>query len=64
MPAARGDGGMGDCKDSKHCQHLCKLVKRDELEQVRKLVKDAAFLCEKCGRAARDKDNLCDPSRI
>jgi len=55
---------MGDCKDSKHCQHLCKLVKRDELEQVRKLVKDAAFLCEKCGRAAREKDNLCDPSRI
>jgi hypothetical protein len=65
-PAAGGGGEMGDCKDSKHCHehHLCKLVKRDDLEQVKKLVKDAAFFCKKCGRAARDKDNLCAPSRI
>jgi len=57
---------MGGCKESKDChdQHLCKLVKRDDLEQVRKLVKDAVFFCKKCGRAAREKDNLCDPSRI
>jgi len=57
---------MGGCKESKqgHDQHLCKLVKCDDFEQVRKLVKDAAFICKKCGRAARDKDNLCDPSRI
>ena len=57
---------MGGCKESKDCheQHLCKLVKRDDMEQVKKLVKDAAFFCKKCGRAAREKDNLCDPSRI
>ncbi len=57
---------MGDCKDSKDChdRHLCKLVKRDDLEQVRKLVKDAEYYCKKCGRAARDKENLCAPSRI
>lgn len=57
---------MSDCKDSERCRemHLCKLVKRDDLEQVRKLVKDAAFLCTKCGRAAREPDNLCKPSRI
>ena len=57
---------MGDCKDAKNCRemHLCKLVKRDEFEQVRKLVRDAEFFCEKCGRAARERDNLCKPSRI
>jgi len=57
---------MGDCKDSKNCRdlHLCKLVKRDDFEQVRKLVKDAEFFCKKCGRAARDEDRLCNPSRI
>jgi hypothetical protein len=57
---------MGECKEGKSCrdQHLCKLVKRDEMERVRELVKGAAFFCTKCGRAAREKDNLCDPSRI
>lgn len=57
---------MGDCKDSKHCrdQHLCKLAKRGDIEQVRKLVKDAAFVCKKCGRAAREQENLCEPTRI
>lgn len=57
---------MGDGKESKHGrdQHLCKLVKRDDFEQLRKLVKDAAYFCKKCGRAAREQDNLCDPSRI
>ena len=57
---------VGDCKDPEHCKdrHLCKLVKRGELEKVRKLVTDAAFICTKCGRAARDKDNLCSPSPL
>jgi len=57
---------VGDCKDKKRCheEHLCKLVKREELEQVRKLVKDAVFFCNKCGRVAREQGNLCDPSRI
>lgn len=57
---------MSECKSSKDCheQHLCKLVKRDDLDKVKKLVKDAAYFCKKCGRAARDKEHLCDPSRI
>lgn len=57
---------MGGCKDAKDCRkhHLCKLVKRDELEQVRKLAKKAEYFCKKCGRAARDKENLCSPSRL
>jgi len=57
---------MSDCKDPKNCreQHLCKLVKRDDLGQVRKLAREAAYLCLKCGRAARDKNSLCDPSPL
>ena len=46
---------MGDCKDSKHCKehHLCKLIKREDLEQIKKLVKDAAVLLQevRAGRA-------------
>lgn len=55
---------MGGCKEGKRCQHLCKLAKRDEIKQLRALVKDAAYLCTKCGRAAREPDNLCEPSRL
>ena len=57
---------MSDCKDSENCrkQHLCKISKRGDLELVRKLARDAAFICKKCGRAAREKDHLCDPSPI
>lgn len=57
---------MGKCKDEENCHdhHLCKLVKREDLEKVKKLVKDAEYFCKKCGRAAHSKDNLCDPSRI
>jgi hypothetical protein len=57
---------MSDCKDAERCrdQHLCKLVKRDDFEQIRKLVKGAAFYCTKCGRAARERDNLCHPAPI
>jgi len=57
---------MGEGKDSKQGKepHLCKLVKRDEMEQVRRLVKDPAYLCKKCGRAAREQGSLCEPSRL
>lgn len=59
-------GEVGDCQDKKRCHelHLCKLVKREDLEEIRKLVKAAVFLCKKCGRVAREQDNLCDPERI
>lgn len=57
---------MGDCRDPERCRdkHLCKLVKRDEWDAVRELVKGAAYICEKCGRAAREKGNLCAPSPL
>ena len=57
---------MGRCKDSDDCRerHLCKIAKRGDIERVKQLVRDAAFVCKKCGRAARDQENLCEPSRI
>jgi hypothetical protein len=57
---------MGGCKDPKQCddQHLCKLAKRSDLEEIKRLVKDASYICRKCGRAAREPANLCDPSRL
>ena len=57
---------MGDCKDSEKCKerHLCKLFKRGDLERIKELARDALYVCKKCGRAAHDKDHLCDPSRI
>jgi hypothetical protein len=57
---------MGEGKEAQTGKelHLCKLVKRDEMEQVRQLVKDAAYFCKKCGRAAREPGNLCEPARI
>jgi len=47
-------------------QKLCKLVKNDALkkhpEEYQELVSDAAYVCLKCGRAAKDKASLCRPS--
>ena len=44
-------------------KHLCKLKDqiKEDFEQYRQLVKDARFVCMKCGRAARDERHLCKP---
>ncbi len=47
---------------------LCKLVSDDVLEKdpkaYIKLVNEARFVCKKCGRVAKDEDNLCKPKAI
>jgi hypothetical protein len=47
---------------------LCKLVKReahiDHLDEYVELVKSPKFVCEKCGRAAQHRENLCEPRKI
>ena len=47
---------------------LCKLVSDDYLEENMKsymaLVKEAKFVCKKCGRVAKDEDRLCKPKKI
>lgn len=46
-------------------QKLCKLVKNNSLkkhpEEYQALVSDAAYICLKCGRVAKDKSSLCKP---
>ena len=45
-----------------HAKHLCDMAKRGvDLNTYKKLVKDAKFICKKCGRAAAKEENLCDP---
>jgi hypothetical protein len=52
----------------KHKEHLCYLENTGYLENCRddfkKLVKNARFICKKCGRSAAHKENLCDPDTI
>jgi hypothetical protein len=51
-----------------HDEHLCYLVNMGYLEKsladYKKLVKDAKFVCKKCGRVADSKEYLCRPGKI
>jgi hypothetical protein len=46
-----------------HAKHLCYLAESGDctLEEIKALVKDAKFVCKKCGRAAAAEENLCEP---
>jgi len=44
--------------------HLCRVVVRQDMDRVRKIVKDATYFCKNCGRAANAEDNLCKPAKI
>lgn len=54
------------CHSSKNHEenHLCRIVVRQDMDRVRAIVRDAQFFCKNCGRAANDKENLCNPSKI
>ncbi len=51
-----------------HDEHLCYLVNMgyldSNLEDYKKLIKDAKFLCKTCGRNADAKECLCRPVKI
>ncbi len=51
-----------------HQFHLCYLQNvgfvKNKLEQYKKLVKDAKFVCTQCGRTAASDKNLCGPRKI
>jgi hypothetical protein len=36
----------------------------DRMEEYKRLVRDAAFVCKKCGRAAAKSENLCQPAGL
>jgi hypothetical protein len=46
-----------------HTQHLCYLVEegKHSLEQIKELIKNPNFICNKCGRVAKENKNLCEP---
>jgi len=62
-----GDELVHKCFGSQDCHeknHLCRIIIRHDLDLIRKIAKDAQYYCKNCGRAAHDKENLCNPSRI
>jgi rubrerythrin len=36
----------------------------DDLEKIKKLVKDPVYVCKNCGRAAKDEESLCNPTKL
>ena len=53
---------------AEHEQHLCYLQNvgylKTNLEDYKKLLKDAKFVCKGCGRAAANEKNLCAPEKL
>jgi len=48
-----------------HSKHLCNMAKMGaDLKMIKNLVKDAKFICKKCGRAAAKEENLCEPTPL
>jgi len=49
-----------------HAEHLCHLVEHRgiEINQYKPLVRNAKFLCKKCGRVAAKEENLCEPIKL
>ena len=48
-----------------HAKHLCDMAKRGvDLNLYKELVKDAKFICKKCGRVAAKEENLCEPVQL
>jgi predicted nucleic acid-binding Zn ribbon protein len=46
---------------------LCKYSKeeiKDQMDILRKLVKDPRYICKKCARASHDDERLCKPEKI
>ncbi|HAL45589.1 MAG: hypothetical protein A2Y12_13785 [Planctomycetes bacterium GWF2_42_9] len=51
-----------------HDKHLCYLTNLDfhnkNPQEYNKLVKNAVFVCQNCGRVAENAINLCKPVKI
>lgn len=51
-----------------HDEHLCYLVNMGfidiNFEAYKELVKDAKFVCKKCGRSAESEENICKPAKL
>lgn len=49
-------------KDKITGKSLCKI--KDDIDLLKTLVKDAKFICKKCGRAAKHEENLCKATKL
>ena len=47
-----------------HEHHLCHIISLRNMRTASKLAKDAQYICFLCGRAAKDRKNLCEPVKI
>ena len=47
-----------------HDKHLCHIVAIRNMKTLAKLSKNAQYICLVCGRAAKNKTNLCLPNAI
>ncbi len=54
---------LEDCHPD-HDKHMCHFMDLRNLKTVAKLVKDSQYICFICGRAAKNKKNLCEPINI
>jgi len=56
------------CRGGEHCRepdHLCRVVARQgDSDKVRRLIRDARFICRTCGRTARSSEHLCKPATL
>ena len=57
-----------DMPHTGHEKHLCFLHNigfvQSNLEEYKKLVKEAQYVCQNCGRTAASADNLCKPEKL
>ncbi|QUH24385.1 hypothetical protein [Serpentinicella alkaliphila] len=60
--------GRGVEKMGKKDKKLCKLVIedyiKDEFDKYKEIVKEAKYVCRKCGRVARKDKRLCKPEEM
>jgi hypothetical protein len=47
-----------------HDRHLCHIMNLRNVKTAGRLSKDARYICFLCGRAAKNKKNLCEPLQI
>ena len=55
------------CKNGQQCHdenHMCRLIIKKDFDRLKKIAKDAKYICLNCGRAASQKENLCNPSSL
>ena len=51
------------CKGDHSC-HICSLVDKTPIGEIKPLVDNPQFICFNCGRAANSEKNLCNPEPL